>query len=139
MSSSPVPVAPLLQVNVPEESLNRTLSLPSHTRLACSAVPLPSTSSCSAQESESAGVAIFTLLPTLLVLVAPAGGGVPAFFCTWDGLTCTPADELWVWARPAATLTSRTITNGAHLVMPFFIVVFTPSFAWGLRMPLVQR
>src|SRR5215472_13210933 len=91
-SSSPVPVAPLLQVNVPEELANRTLSVPSHTRLACSMVPLPSTSICSAQESELAGVGTFTFCPTLLVLVVPdAGGGVLAFFCTCAGLTCRPA------------------------------------------------
>ena len=36
-------------------------------------MPLPSTSICSAQESESAGVAIFTFCPTLLVFVVPAG------------------------------------------------------------------
>src|SRR5215472_1318916 len=122
-SSSPVPVEPLLQVNVPGELANRTLSAPSHTKLACSTVPLPSTSICSAQESESAGVAIFTFCPTLLVLVVPAaGGGVPAFFCTCDGLTCRPADELCVWARLRAPLNSKTVANVAYLVISGFAI-----------------
>src|SRR5262249_32201363 len=143
ISSSPVPVAPLLQVNVPAESLRRTLSAPSHTRLVCSAVPLPSTSICSAHESESGGVATFTFCPTLLVFVVPAGGGVPAFFCTCDGLTCSPAAELcvcvwlWVWATATATPTSSTITNEAYPATCFAMMISFCDRAKTVVVPFV--
>src|SRR5215831_3852189 len=92
INSSPLPVAPFWHWKVPEELLNRTLSCPSHTRLVCSALPLPSTSSCSAHESELAGVVAVTLCPMLLAFVALDGGGILAFCCTLEGLTCSPAD-----------------------------------------------
>ena len=94
ISSSPLPVAPFLHVKVPVVSLSRTLFFGSHARLDSSTLPLPSTSICSTQDGELAGVDTFTrALPTLVVLVALAGGGIVAFFCTCAGLTCNPADE----------------------------------------------
>src|SRR5262249_10554265 len=92
----------------------------------------PSTSSCSIHDWESGGVVMFRCsVPMALVLVVPDGGGVPAFFCTSEGFTLTPAaGVVGSWATATVTLTSNAVARGAHLRMPFFIV-FAPSFLFS--------
>src|SRR5215813_4705051 len=127
-SNSPLPVVPFWQVKLPEVVLKRILSLPSHVRVVELTWPFPSTSSCSIHDWESGGVVIFRCsVPIAVVFVVPAGGGVPAFFCTSEGFTLIPADLLGSCATATARPTTSSIATIAHLVITFFIFS-SPAF-----------
>src|SRR5262245_27336907 len=90
-------VPPFRHLNVPELDTKSTLSSSSHTSLASSTLPSPSTSTFSTQKlSLSEGLlAVETLAlptPTVVVVLAVAGGvgAEPTVFETADGLTTGP-------------------------------------------------